>query len=149
MKLLGLKRINNISILFIFLSVIIFESCASKPALNPIENQTEINIIELLRNDFRTKKISNDDYYLYLTYAIFSPDSLPPNYQGSVGPKDGTPVIIEVKRAFHTLSTIIKKLYVSGFVHFQKNQKRGNYEKIYIPTNYFTGSVICKTSCKY
>ena len=67
MKLLDLIRINNISILFIFLSVIIFESCALKPALNPIENQTEINIIELLRNDFRTKKISNDDYYLYLT----------------------------------------------------------------------------------
>ena len=77
MKLLGLKRINNISILFIFL-VIIFESCASKLKFHPIENQTEINIIELLRNDFRTKKISNDDYYLYLTYAIFSPDSLPP-----------------------------------------------------------------------
>jgi hypothetical protein len=110
MKLLGLKRINNISILFIFLSVIIFESCASKPALDPIENQTEINIIELLRNDFRTKKISNDDYYLYLTYAIFSPDSLPPNYLGSVGPKDGTPVIIEVKRAFHTLSTNNQKI---------------------------------------
>ena len=110
MKLLGLKRINNILILFIFLSVIIFESCASKPALHPIENQTEINIIELLRNDFRTKKISNDDYYLYLTYAIFSPDSLPPNYQGSVGPKDGTPVIIEVKRAFHTLSTNNQKI---------------------------------------
>ena len=110
MKFLGLKRINNISILFIFLSVIIFESCASKPALDPIENQTEINIIELLRNDFRTKKISNDDYYLYLTYAIFSPDSLPPNYQGSVGPKDGTPVIIEVKRAFHTLNTNNQKI---------------------------------------
>jgi len=105
MKLLDLTRINNISILFIFLSAIIFESCSSKPALNPIENQTELNIIELIRNDFRSKKISNDDYYLYLTYAIFSPDSLPSDYRGSAGPKDGTPVIIEIKRAFHTLST--------------------------------------------
>jgi hypothetical protein len=98
MKLIELRKRNNLSNYFIIISFIIFQSCSSK------------NSIELLRNDHRSKKISNDEYYLYLTFAIFSPESLPINYQGTVGPKDGTPVIMEVKRAFHTLNPENQKI---------------------------------------
>ena len=52
----------------------------------------------------RDRKISDDEYYLFLTYSVFSPESLPVNYKGTIGPKDGTPVIIEVQRAFHNIN---------------------------------------------
>jgi len=113
MKLIDLLRINNITMYFFIVGMIVIQSCSLKPKIDPLNPQNEINTIELLRNDHRMKNISNDDYYLFLTYAIFSPESLPINYQGSIGPKDGTPVIIEVQRAFHSISPdnqkIIKK----------------------------------------
>ena len=111
MKLSELRKRNNLSNYFIIISIIIFQSCSSKPAdTKPTDAQPTKNSIELLRNDHRSKKISNDEYYLYLTFAIFSPESLPINYQGTVGSKDGTPVIMEVKRAFHTLNPENQKI---------------------------------------
>ena len=105
MKLIELLKKNNLPSYFIIIIFIIFQSCSSKPAdAKPNDIQYSKNSIELLRTDYKLKKISNDEYYLYLTYAIFSPESLPFNYQGTVGPKDGTPVIIEVQRAFHTIN---------------------------------------------
>ena len=105
MKLIELLKKNNLSSYFIIIIFIIFQSCSSKPVdSKPTDIQYSKNSIELLRTDYKLKKISNDEYYLYLTYAIFSPESLPFNYQGTVGPKDGTPVIIEVQRAFHTIN---------------------------------------------
>ena len=105
MKLIELLKKNNLSSYFIIIIFIIFQSCSSKPVdAKPNDIQYSKNSIELLRTDYKLKKISNDEYYLYLTFAIFSPESLPINYQGTVGPKDGTPVIMEVKRAFHTLN---------------------------------------------
>jgi len=110
MKLINVLKINNVFTYFIIVCMIVIQSCSLKPKIDPSNPQNEINTIELLRNDYRMENISNDDYYLYLTYAIFSPESLPMNYQGSVGPKDGTPVIIEVKRAFHTLKSENQKI---------------------------------------
>ena len=110
MKSIDFIRINNITICFIIAGMIVVQSCSLKPKIDSSNPQNEINTIELLRNDHRNKNISNDDYYLFLTYAIFSPQSLPVNYQGTVGPKDGTPVIIEVKRAFHTLTPDSQKI---------------------------------------
>tara|TARA_B110000014_G_scaffold247173_1_gene220500 strand:- start:1708 stop:2094 length:387 start_codon:yes stop_codon:yes gene_type:complete len=105
MKLIELLKKNNLPSYFIIIIFIIFQSCSSKPVdAKPNDIQYSKNSIELLRTDYKLKKISNDEYYLYLTYAIFSPESLPFNYQGTVGPKDGTPVIIEVQRAFHTIN---------------------------------------------
>lgn len=110
MKLINVLKINNVYTYFIIVCIIVIQSCSLKPKIDPSNPQNEINTIELLRNDHRMENISNDDYYLYLTYAIFSPESLPINYQGSIGPKDGTPVIIEVKRAFHTLKPDNQKI---------------------------------------
>ena len=111
MKLINVLKINNVYTYFIIVCMIVIQSCSLKPKIDPSKTpQNEINTIELLRNDHRMENISNDDYYLYLTYAIFSPESLPINYQGHIGPKDGTPVIIEVKRAFHTLKPDNQKI---------------------------------------
>jgi len=110
MKLIELLGKNNLSNFFILLSMIVFQSCTSKPLANPSNSQAKKNTIEILRTDHSMRKISNDEYYLYLTYAIFSPESLPKDYQGSVGPKEGTPVIIEVQRAFHTINPDNQKI---------------------------------------
>ena len=110
MKLIELLGKNNLSNFFILLSMIVFQSCTSKPLANPSNSQATKNTIEILRTDHTMRKISNDEYYLYLTYAIFSPESLPKNYRGSVGPKEGTPVIIEVQRAFHTINPDNQKI---------------------------------------
>ena len=111
MKLIELLKKNNLPSYFIIIIFIIFQSCSSKPVdAKPNDIQYSKNSIELLRTDYKLKKISNDEYYLYLTFAIFSPESLPINYQGTVGPKDGTPVIMEVKRAFHTLNPENQKI---------------------------------------
>ena len=93
---------NNLTTL-VFIILIILQSCASKPEAKPQEPAQPINTIETLRQDYESKILMNDEYYLYMTYAIFSQDSLPGNYKGIVGPRDGTPVIMEVKRAYYSL----------------------------------------------
>ena len=105
MILIELLKKNNLSYYFIFIIFIIFQSCSPKPVnTKPANIQSEKNSIELLRIDRKSKKISDDEYYLFLTYSVFSPESLPVNYKGTIGPKDGTPVIIEVQRAFHNIN---------------------------------------------
>ena len=74
-----------------------------RPKLKPQEPARPINTIETLRQNLKSKILTNDEYYLYMTYAIFSQESLPENYKGIVGPRDGTPVIIEVQRAYYSL----------------------------------------------
>ena len=93
---------NNLTTL-VFIILIILQSCASKPKLKPQEPARPINTIETLRQNLKSKILTNDEYYLYMTYAIFSQESLPENYKGIVGPRDGTPVIIEVQRAYYSL----------------------------------------------
>ena len=87
----------------VFIIFIVLQSCISKPKLKPQEPPRPINTIETLRQNHESKILTNDEYYLYMTYAIFSQESLPENYKGIVGPRDGTPVIIEVKRAYYSL----------------------------------------------
>ena len=87
----------------VFIILIILQSCISKPKLKPQEPTRPINTIETLRQNHESKILTNDEYYLYMTYAIFSQESLPENYKGIVGPRDGTPVIIEVQRAYYSL----------------------------------------------
>lgn len=60
--------------------------------------------MEELQLDLANGKISNDDYYTFLTYSVFAQDLLPKNYKGKIGPRDATPVIRKVQRSFSTLS---------------------------------------------
>ena len=97
-----LRNNNNLTTLG-FIMLVVLQSCTSKPEVKPQDLALPINTIETLRQNHESKILTNDEYYLYMTYAIFSQESLPENYKGIVGPRDGTPVIIEVQRAYYSL----------------------------------------------
>ena len=86
-----------------FIMLVVLQSCTSKPEVKPQDLTLPINTIETLRQNHESKILTNDEYYLYMTYAIFSQESLPENYRGTIGPRDGTPVIMEVQRAYYSL----------------------------------------------
>ena len=93
---------NNLTTLG-FIMLVVLQSCTSKPEIKPQDLALPINTIETLRQNHESKILTNDEYYLYMTYAIFSQESLPENYKGTIGPRDGTPVIMEVQRAYYSL----------------------------------------------
>ena len=97
-----LRNNNNLTTLG-FIMLVILQSCTSKPGIKPQDLALPINTIETLRQNHESKILTNDEYYLYMTYAIFSQESLPENYKGTIGPRDGTPVIMEVQRAYYSL----------------------------------------------
>jgi len=97
-----LRNNNNLTTLG-FIMLVVLQSCTSKPEVKPQDLALPINTIETLRQNHESKILTNDEYYLYMTYAIFSQESLPENYKGIVGPRDGTPVIMEVQRAYYSL----------------------------------------------
>ncbi len=97
-----LRNNNNLTTLG-FIMLVVLQSCTSKPEVKPQDLALPINTIETLRQNHESKILTNDEYYLYMTYAIFSQESLPENYRGTIGPRDGTPVIMEVQRAYYSL----------------------------------------------
>ena len=103
-------RNNKTFTTLVFIILIILQSCISKPKLKPQEPARPINTIETLRQNHESKILTNDEYYLYMTYAIFSQESLPENYKGTIGPRDGTPVIMEVQRAYYSLQPETQKI---------------------------------------
>jgi len=90
--------------------LIALQSFASKPKLKPQQTIHPVITIDTIRKDFDSDSITADEYYLYMTYTIFSQDSLPGNYKGIVGPRDGTPIIMEVKRAYYSLQPETQKI---------------------------------------
>ena len=110
MMLKKLLRKNNYSPVLIIIFLIILQSCVSKPDVKLQELDHSINIIETLRQDYESKILTNDVYYLYMTYTIFSRELLPEEYKGMVGPRDGTPIIMEVQRAYYSLQPETQKI---------------------------------------
>jgi hypothetical protein len=90
--------------------LIALQSFASKPKLKPQQTIHPVITIDTIRKDFDSDSITADEYYLYMTYTIFSQDSLPGNYKEIVGPRDGTPIIMEVQRAYHSLRPETQKI---------------------------------------
>jgi len=103
-------RKNNYFPALIIILLIALQSFASKPKLKPQQTIHPVITIDTIRKDFDSDSISADEYYLYITYTIFSQESLPENYKGIVGPRDGTPIIMEVKRAYHFLQPETQKI---------------------------------------
>ena len=103
-------RKNNYFPALIIILLIALQSFASKPKLKPQQTIHPVITIDTIRKDFDSDSITADEYYLYMTYTIFSQDSLPGNYKGIVGPRDGTPIIMEVKRAYHSLQPETQKI---------------------------------------
>ena len=104
-----LKKNNYYPALAIILLVTL-QSFTSKPRLRPQQTIHPVNTIDTIRKDFDSDSITADEYYLYMTYTLFSEDSLPENYKGIIGPRDGTPIIMEVQRAYHSLQPETQKI---------------------------------------
>ena len=105
-----LKRKNNYFSYLIIILLIILQSCASKSEIKPQAPVRPTITIETLRQDYESKILTNDVYYLYMTYTIFSQNLLPEKYKGMVGPRDGTPIIMEVQRAYYSLQPETQKI---------------------------------------
>ena len=90
--------------------LIALQSCALKPKVKPQQTIHPVIRIDTIREDFKSNTITADEYYLYMTFTIFSQNSLPENYKGIVGPRDGTPIIMEVQRAYHSLQPETQKI---------------------------------------
>ena len=110
MMLKKLIRKNNYSTSLIIILLIILQSCASKSEIKSQAPAHPTITIETLRQDYESKILTNDVYYLYMTYTIFSQNLLPEKYKGMVGPRDGTPIIMEVQRAYYSLQPETQKI---------------------------------------
>ena len=110
MMLKSLIRKNNYFTSLIIILLIILQSCASKSEIKPQAPAHPTITIETLRQDYESKFLANDVYFLYMTYTIFSQDLLPEKYKGMVGPRDGTPIIMEVQRAYYSLQPETQKI---------------------------------------
>ena len=110
MMLKNLIRKNNYFTSLIIILLIILQSCESKSEIKPqVPTQPTITI-ETLRQDYESKILTTDVYYLYMTYTIFSQSLLPEEYKGMVGPRDGTPIIMQVQRAYYSLQPETQKI---------------------------------------
>jgi hypothetical protein len=110
MMLKKLIRKNNYSTSLIIILLTIYQSCASKSEIKPQAPARPQITIETLRQDYESKILTNDVYYLYMTYTIFSQNLLPEEYKAMVGPRDGTPIIMEVQRAYYSLQPETQKI---------------------------------------
>ena len=110
MMLKNLIRKINYSTSLIIILLIILQSCTSKSEIKPQAPAHPTITIETLRQDYESKILTNDVYYLYMTYTIFSQNLLPEEYKGMVGPRDGTPIIMEVQRAYYSLQPETQKI---------------------------------------
>ena len=84
---------------FLLISILLF-SCSASQATPELG----LTVTQQLESDYEKGKLSDDEYYTYMTYSIFAQDLLPEKYNGIIGPRDATPIIRKVKRAYPTLS---------------------------------------------
>lgn len=66
--------------------------------------ETRQTSIQLINRAYEQNTIDFDTRALYLTYSIYEPEALPPEYQSNVPMKDATPIILEIQRNWDMLS---------------------------------------------
>jgi len=64
----------------------------------------QLSSVELINRDYEQEAIDYDTRALYLTYSIYEPEALPPEYQSNVPIKSATPIILEIQRNWDRLS---------------------------------------------
>ena len=84
---------------FLLISILFFACSASQAT-----PELGLTVTQQLESDYEKGKLSDDEYYTYMTYSIFAQDLLPEKYKGNIGPRDATPIIRKVQRAYPTLS---------------------------------------------
>ena len=60
--------------------------------------------VQLINRAYEQEAIDYDTRALYLTYSIYEPEALPPEYQSNVPIKSATPIILEIQRNWDRLS---------------------------------------------
>lgn len=66
--------------------------------------ETRQTSIQLINRAYEQNTIDFDTRALYLTYSIYEPEALPPEYQSNVPMKDATPIILEIQRNWDKVS---------------------------------------------
>ena len=84
---------------FLLISIFLFACSASQAT-----PELGLTVTQQLESDYEKGKLSDDEYYTYMTYSIFAQDLIPEKYNGIIGPRDATPIIRKVQRAYPTLS---------------------------------------------
>ena len=84
---------------FLFISFLLL-TCTSSPT---IEEQN-VSVMQQLESDYNKGRISDDEYYTYLTYSVFAQELLPEKYNAPMRSHDATPTIRRVQKVYPTLS---------------------------------------------
>lgn len=83
------------------------------PGADPISDESQaalsagerpLSSLELIEEAVRSGALEYSTGLLYKIYAMFEPDSLPPEFGSDVPSKCGTPLILEVQRNWNMLS---------------------------------------------
>jgi len=83
------------------------------PEVEPVSDETQVTYstserpmssLGLIEAAVRSGVLEYSTGLLYKTYAMFEPDSLPPEYESDVPSKCGTPLILEVQRNWNMIS---------------------------------------------
>ncbi|MDP6500502.1 MAG: hypothetical protein QF743_07340 [Candidatus Marinimicrobia bacterium] len=84
---------------FLLLSIFLF-ACSSLQT----NREQNVSVMQQLESDYSNKKLTDNEFYTYLTYSVFAQENLPKRYNGTMGKHDATPIIRKVQKAFPTLS---------------------------------------------
>ncbi len=85
--------------------------------------ETKQTTVELINKAYEQNIIDFDTRALYLTYSIYDPEALPPEYQSNVPIKSATPIILEIQRNWDRLSPATQDK-ISQYI--QPLKKRGS-----------------------
>ena len=84
---------------FLMISILLFACNTSQATPEQV-----LTVTQQLDSDHDNEKLTDDEYFTYLTYSIFAQDLIPEKYNGIIGPRDATSIIRKVQRAYPTLS---------------------------------------------
>lgn len=73
------------------------------------QDSEQLSSVELINRDYEQEAIDYDTRALYLTYSIYEPEALPPEYQSNVPIKSATPIILEIQRNWDRLSPVTQE----------------------------------------
>ena len=103
-----------LSVAAFFAAALFAAGCScSLPAVEPISGESQVaystderpmSSLELIEVAVRSGALEYSTGLLYKVYAMFEPDSLPPEFVSDVPSKCGTPLILEVQRNWNMLS---------------------------------------------
>lgn len=98
-----LRFVNKNTVTCIIILALLLSTALSVVSCSGDE-ETKQNSVELINRDYEQKAIDYDTRALYLTYSIYKPEALPPEYQSNVPIKSATPIILEIQRNWDKLS---------------------------------------------